>query len=1094
MAESCKNLLGLLISRYFRLPGLSIFLFALIACEDQPKQVASVEAGAIFKKVDSETSGIKFRNPINENAAFNLFKWKYIYNGAGVAVGDINHDGLSDIYFVANTGPNKLYINQGKLQFKDMTGEMGLTAMSGYQTGVSMVDLNGDNLLDIFICRDADPNPNFRNNLIYLNNGDSTFASSNAEMGMLDQSYTTQALFIDYDRDNDLDVFLINHPADFDNSIKLKVKRKPDGSVRRDTAPTTPYSGHKLYEFEAGKYTEVTGEMGLAYESFGLGGVVLDVNEDGWQDIFVANDFLEPDMLFINQQGKGFVESASKYFKHYTQNSMGVDFQDINNDGRGDLVVLDMLAESNYRQKSFATSMTLNQYDTWKRNGYGRQIMRNMLHLNLGGSFAEVGMLAGIEKSDWSWSPIIADFDLDGDNDLFVSNGIYKDMSDKDFIVYLSDSMSLARRKGIEALTAENYDEWIDLIPSTPLPNKLYLNEGRIKLRDVSPPESGLFDSTFTQGAAVGDLDGDGDLDLVTNNTKGMAMVYQNTTTGKNPVKITLEGPGQNRKGYNSKVTLFSDGKLQAKWLHANSGYLSSNEPELIFGLGKSSKVDSITVEWSDGTVQRFSEIDKDERLTLKYKDTGSQKYQNEDLKALEEMKLISPAFRHNDGSYDDFKKAPLLIKSHSRLGPAVAVADVNGDGQEDFFVGGGMDQPGELYLGSNSGFTRSTQDLLADSPNYEDVAACFFDLDQDGDKDLYVASGGSGQTHPDFYNDRIYINDGSGKFIQQIIRPGTLSGKVVLAFDYDQDGDDDLFVGNYLDPTRPYDIPESFLLINEGGKLTSENLGKIGHVTDAIHLQANHDSLPDLLVVGHWMSPTLLQQNKSGDFTNVSSKHWKSDDLYGFWNSITPVETGYILGNEGLNVPFEVDVGSPIRTYINDFDKNGMTDGIVTHWIEEQEYPYARRETITQQLPVLRKKFRNYDAYAKARFQDLFAREVIEQARVRQVNELKSARIVVGDSTLSLSFLPRLAQTTPIFAAAEVDKQILLAGNYHHNDVEIGPYDAGYGVLLSKEEVTLLNEKLLSGEIRALSPIRWKDQDLLLIVENNGELKIGKL
>jgi len=1071
----------------------------LFSCDNTAKNIPDP---TFFTKISEDKSNISFTNEVVQNQSFNLFKWKYIYNGAGAATGDINNDGLVDIYLVSNTGSNKLFLNKGDLSFIDITNSSGVSAMGGYKTGVAMVDINGDGFLDIYVCRDANEKPSLRSNLLFINNGDSTFTQKNKEWNLLDESYTTQALFFDYDKDWDLDLVLINHPVDFDSSLKFRKSNNPKEVGKRITSPTTNYTGIRFYENLGNKFEEKTSELGINHESYGLGGIVADFNNDGWQDFFIANDFLEPDFLFINEKGKSFKEAATMYFKHMSQNSMGVDFQDVNNDGFGDLLVLDMLAESNQRQKSFATSMSINQYESWFKNGYWKQIMRNMLFLNDSkGQFSEVGMLSGIHKTDWSWSPVIRDFNMDGKNDIFISNGILKDMSDKDFIVYLSDSISKARNKGIEALTASNYRQWIDIIPSTPLPNKLFLGTNRIKYDDIDPSKSGLSDSTFSQGVSVADFDNDGDPDLIINNTEQKALLYQNNLDTADYLKVKLMGKGLNLNAIGSKITLHTGSEKQSFWVHATAGFMSSHDKTVTFALNSISP-DSIVVIWPDYTLQIEKSIKLKELNVIKYQPQTSAEKSINSSSLFNAVDLMKKEFVHYNPGYNEFKTDPLLIKAFGNLGPDIAVGDVNGDSLDDFYISGGQDQAGMLYIQTKNGFSVVENKSFKNNSKFEEVSCAFFDFDNDDDLDLYTVSGGNWSINSKDYQDHLYVNNGNGLFTEVSLSNLNTekSGTKVKAIDIDKDNDLDLIVSNQKISLLPEISNTTFLLLNTPEGLEYKEVDNAFNWNDFVSVDINNDDKPDLLGLGHWTSPEVLIQSDYLNFKN--SKIPRSDSLKGLWKTIEAIDfdkdgdMDYFLGNEGSNIPFKIELNQPLTEYIGDFDQNGIDEFIYSYVADGNEWIYSRKEVLGSKLPLFNKKYVSYKSFANATIEEVFGHQILKEAQSRRVNEVNSGVLVNNDGQFYFSPFDDIAQIAPIYDIIKLENIVLMAGNYEQNDVEIGPYDASNGLIYIPESKTYssLDQEMFGGFVRSIKPINFNNKKHYLIANNHGNLKIVEL
>lgn len=1088
-------------TRVFCLVTLVIALFGCTNQED-PMQT-------LFTKVSPTESGVDFINDLNERKDFNLFTWKYIYNGGGVAIGDINNDGLADLYFSGNANANKLYLNKGNFKFEDITLSSGTKAAQGYKTGISMVDINGDGWLDIYVCRDAHPNENIRNNLVFINNKDLTFTEQGKNLGLQDKAYSTQSVFFDMDRDGDLDLFLVNHPADFDKAIQMRVSNE-NGDSRRITAPESKDQSYHLYVNNLGHFEDITEQSGLAYHGFGLSALAADFNDDGWLDLFVANDFIEPDVVFLNNGDQTFTPSYSG-FDHMSQNSMGSDLGDMNNDGELDLIVLDMLAATNERQKIFATNMTQNRYERLADMGYGKQLMRNVLQLKTGpNAFSEIGCLSGIEKTDWSWSALFADLNLDGHQDLFITNGIKRDMSNKDFIDFNSDSIQRARQQGVDVFNRETVLDWIDLIPSTPLPNYLYLNNHDFTFTNIAQ-QAGLSEATFSHGAAYGDLDNDGDLDLVVNNMDLPASIYQNNSIQQQPgshfLKVKLHGPEGNPFGLGARVIFRYDEVRQTIILQSSRGYLSSSEPVAHFGLSTEPKVKSIEVIWPDQTVQTVTDFAIDQTLEIGYQ--PKEIPQTSVKKLFEESETT--LFTHQDGTFNDFKQEPLLFKPQSRKGPHMTLGDLNGDGLEDVFVGGGSGQSGAILLQKKDGaFQRIEEKNLTLDLEPEDLGAALVDLDLDGDLDLYVVSGGSSfpKGNPT-YQDRLYLNDGKGRFQKGTLPKISHSGTVVKVSDFDQDGDPDLFIGGGAVPGQYPSSEPSILLENRNGQLVRSTLlpAVEGIVNDALWWDYNEDGYDDLILAGEWMPITILKNQSGKSFENVTEKMGLSKS-HGLWNSLVVLDLDgdekneLMVGNLGLNHLFEVSSSEPITAYQSDFDENDQKETIITHYLNGERWPLPRKETITGVLPHLKKKFINNQTYAEARLEDIFSSDQLAQATTYNLYELRSGYFTLREDSMIFSAFPTIAQSFPIYDMVFLDlngdqvKDLLLGGNMSYSEVEQGPYDAGGGLILWGTERALTfdanNFQFLNwtGDIRKMSIQNVNGTQMLWVVQNNGPLK----
>ncbi|MCC6723574.1 MAG: CRTAC1 family protein, partial [Saprospiraceae bacterium] len=807
--------------RYF-LPA--IFAFVLIAaCKQEQGDAADSQPSAPpsdlhFELLKAEATGIGFANTIKETFTDNIITNSYLYNGGGVAILDVNNDELPDVYFTATQGPNRLYLNKGNFQFEDITDKAGVASMGGLKTGVTVVDINGDGFQDIYVCRTgSEPGPN-RTNLLYVNNGNSTFTESAGSYGLADQSASNHANFFDYDLDGDLDVYVLNHPLAWQevNRVRLNQQAPTANGFARLTTPKDQYESDRLYRNEGnGKFTDVSQQMGINNRAWGLSVTVSDFNNDGYPDLYIGNDYIEPDMLYINQKGQGFKDEIWAYFRHISNHTMGVDIADFNNDGLIDVTSLDMVAEDNQRQKELMTTMIQDRYQSLIKYGYGNQHMRNMLQLNTGAApgtgacFSEIGQLAGVNATDWSWSPLFADFDNDGFKDLYITNGYRRDVTNLDYLTYTVDSVM--RAGGLTSKNFKTIDEYLAKIPTKPLQNYMFKNKDGLNFQNVGY-DWGLGDLSYSNGSAYADFDKDGDLDLVINQIDGQALVYKNKSAerqGANWLQVKLKGSAQNPNGLGAKLRIQYGGNIQYLEMTANHGFFSVSEALLHFGLGAVQSVDKLEIRWPNGLVQKLENQPVNQRLLLKIEDAKPGKWDA----------LPSPAplfqavnngidFKHQDDDFNDYARERLLPHAFSNLGPNISVGDVNGDGLEDFYVGGARDQAGALYFQQSGGnFVRSNQTAFEADKLYEDMGSTFFDADNDNDLDLYVVSGGSTyDANSSNYQDRLYVNVGKGVFGKAndgvLPREGN-SGSCVAANDFDKDGDQYLVGGGLVVPGR---------------------------------------------------------------------------------------------------------------------------------------------------------------------------------------------------------------------------------------------------------------------------------------------------
>jgi enediyne biosynthesis protein E4 len=1011
----------------------------------------------LFTKLSAAETGINFVNINSESDEENILTYEYFYNGGGVAVGDINNDGLVDVYFSANQGENKLYLNKGNFKFEDITKQAGVSVKSGWCTGVAMVDINNDGYLDIYVSRSGWEHPIFRANVLLINNKDLTFTDKAAAYGLNDDSYSTQASFLDYDKDGDLDMFLLNHS-------RLLISNSYDVTKRYEKT-RTKYVGNKLYNNNKGKYLDVSDSVGIfgPPSNYGLGVAYSDVNSDGWIDLYTSNDYTEKDKLFFNDQGKLFYDVSDSLLTHMSQFSMGVDIADINNDGWQDIVTVDMLPEENRRQKEFFWPDRYDVYATMVKNGLHHQYMRNMLQLNNGdGSFSEIGQLAGISNTDWSWAPLFADYDNDGLQDLLVTNGFKRNFTSNDFMRYQSDLVKSAKQgKEIGKLA-----EVLKRMPATKVHNYIFQNKDGIKFEDKSM-EWGLDADILANGAAYADLDNDGDLDLVTNAMDEEAGVYRNNgeKNGNHFLKVRLQSNTNNSFALGARVTLYhSGGKLMTRTLCPYRGFQSSVEPALFFGLGRVNEIDSLHIEWPEGGVQKLSKIKTDQFIICKKNSISKKQNSFEPTLLTQKVGLIN--FKHQENDFIDFKIQALLPRSYSTMGPAMAMSDVNEDGLSDLYVGGSKGKSGALLLQDKQGYYCESK-LAKFTKDAEETDAIFFDIDNDGDEDLYVVTGGyEFDASEKALTDRLYTNEGNGKFKSKALPEMLSSGSCVRPADIDGDGDKDLFVGGRIVPGRYPEIPLSYILINDGkGNFTirtdevSASLGKVGLVTDASWLDLNGDSQPDLIIVGEWM-PITIYINNAGKLTDHTRSYIK-EETAGWWNCILigdfdgDTDQDFVVGNFGLNNQFKPTPEKPITLYYRDYDNNGSVDPIMNYFIGEKSYPSPTRDELTDQIPFFKKRFTNYGAYTTATIETILSDDEIATSRVHKAYRLESTYFRNDGHGFTLNALPSTVQFSPIFSLLATDinndgkLDVVGGGNLSKMGARFGKASSSFGVVL---------------------------------------------
>lgn len=1090
---------------------------------------------SLFKKLTPKESNITFENTLEEEPLFNSVNYLYFYDGGGVAVGDINNDGLADIYFTANAYSNRLYINKGSFQFEDITESAGVGGGSeGWSTGTVMSDINGDGFLDIYVCRSTLLDRQGPNQL-FINNGDLTFSEKAAEYGLDHTGLSRQAAFFDYDLDGDLDMYLLNH------SIHSKNTYRPANKLR-DTRDAE--AGDKLYKNENGRFVDVTADAGI-YSSalgYGLGVAVGDINSDGYPDIYISNDFHEDDYLYYNNGNGTFTEGLRNSMGHISSASMGNDLADFNNDGLLDLVVLDMLPEKEEIRQSSVTADAYDIYEIKLLFGYYHQVRRNTLQLNRGPEpggqssfnlFSEIGQLAGVHATDWSWSPLFVDLDNDGYKDLFISNGIYLRPNDLDYLNYIKRNESRLKSdgradQGSTALIEKKLlSEIIAQMPSVPLSNYAFHSQGDLRFVNRAA-EWGLGDPGFSSGAAYADFDNDGDMDLVVNNVNAPAAIYKNlyyiegkvSENESKYIKVLLNGKGQNRFGIGAKVTLHYGEKILFQELSPTRGFQSSVEPVLNFGLGNIERLDSIKVIWPTGEYQVLADLPVNQTITLNQTEaTGGFKYparKNERPMFENVTKDVELKYRHQENKFIEFNREPFIPHFLSTEGPAMAIADVNEDGLEDLYLGGARGQPGHIFLQKKQGGFKRVHSEFEDDSMSEDVDAAFFDADGDNLPDLYVVSGGNeffGKAEP--LRDRLYMNEGNGAFLKtdEGLPELYANGACVKPADIDNDGDMDLFIGSRSVPRLYGVIPESYLLINDGkGKFADETsarapgLLEVGMVTDAVWVDLNKDAYLDLIVVGEWM-PITIFHNLKGELVNVTQKYGLQT-TNGWWNTIAAADfnqdgfVDLVAGNLGLNSILKTTGDKPVQLFINDFSGNGKLDQILTYFHEGKTYPLASAEQMFINIPSLRTTYPTYADYAGKSLQDIFSSEQLEAATIRKATEFASALLINnGDETFNVEPLPVEAQFSPIHAILVDDfnkdgnQDMLLGGNFSGVPPDQGKYDASYGQLLLGDgtgffgPVSLQNSGfVVSGEVRQIKPLQTASgETLIMVARNNG-------
>ena len=1096
----------------------STLLFMVLACNKK-------SSDALFEK--AENTGIVFTNTVTDDKDNNIFKYRNFYNGAGVGIGDINNDGLADVFFTANQGSNKLFLNKGDFKFEDISTKAGFVNKKQWSTGVTMVDINNDGWLDIYVCNAGNMmDPSLRKNQLFINNHDLTFTERAAEYGLDNDGYTTHASFFDYDMDGDLDCFMVNNSPIPVNTLNYGNAR----DVRAENSTVADFlkgGGDHLYQNNNGHFTEVSKEAGIhgSLISFGLGVTIGDVNGDGWPDVYVSNDFFERDYLYINQHNGTFKDELEKYMEHNSIASMGTDMADINNDGYPDIFTTEMLPDDEYRLKTTTSFDNIDIYRLKVGSGFYHQFMHNALQLNnKNGKFKEIAHYAGVEASDWSWGEMIFDADNDGYNDIYVSNGIYRDLTNQDFIDFFANTMI---QKMVLTGKKEEISSIIDKMSSQPIANKMYRNNGNLTFKE-SAKDWGLAIPSFSNGAAYGDLDNDGDLDMVVNNNNMPSFIFKNKSRELNKnhyLSIQLKGNAQNTNAVGARISLFVKGQILTKEVIPARGFQSSVDYKQVFGLGTNTKIDSLQIIWPNlsESIVKINKVDTLYQFDINKITSNS---------FLPKQEKTNPLFTVEPSKYDmhvendhvDFYAERIIPRMISQEGPKAATGDLNADGLVDVFIGATSGKGSAIYLqNSNGEFVKKPQPAFAPFKDFEDVASIFFDVDNDGDLDLLVGAGGNDKlVNSGLLNHRLFLNDGKANFTyhENAFPVFGMNTGTMVALDYDKDGDLDIFVGARNTPLKYGLTPQSAIYENDGhGNFTDKTstiapqFSQLGMVTSAVwaDVLGNHEN--QLIVVGDYMYPSIFSY-KQGKFIEEKSN---LTNLMGWWQTIQVADLDgdghqdLILGNMGENGYLKPTPQDPVKLWMYDFDGNESMDKILTRSIHGKDYTVFLKPEMQEQIPLIKKENLNYKDYAKKTFQELFKPELIAKASQKTFNY--SSSIIAwgkGGGQFDIQRLPNEVQFSSVAAVLPLDVNgdgqldLIMGGNQFGFLPQFGRLDANYGLVLinkGKHNWNLLEDKAsglaITGQVRDIVKLPGKNSTSVLFIRNDDypvQLKLNKV
>jgi len=1081
-----------------------LIVLLLSTCKKETIKKATKQ-DSLFTLLDNQQTNIHFKNKVTETVYFNFLTYPYVYNGGGVGVGDINNDGLEDVYFTSNQQSNKLYLNQGDFQFKDITNTAKVKDDKGWSTGVTFTDINNDGWLDIYVCKSgALESHELRKNKLFINQKDNTFIEKAKEYGLDHYGFSIQSYFFDIDNDGDLDMYLVNHRQDFRNNVTIDLER--DKKIE-------DYGSDQLFRNDNGTFINITNQAGIANKAWGLSASIGDFNNDGWLDVFVANDFFHPDYLYINNQNGTFSDKALTTFKHISNNSMGSDFADINNDLLADLVVLDMVAEDHIRGKKNMASMNTKSFNSMVKAGYHHQYMSNMLQLNNGdGTYSEIAQLSGIHKTDWSWAPLIADFDNDGLKDLFVTNGIKKELSNQDFRDQMRQNILNRKKVTIEQAIA--------MMPSEKLQNYLFKNNGDLSFQKVSSPW-GINQKINSNGSVYVDLDNDGDLDLITNNQSDEASIYKNNSIN-NYITFSLKGNPSNIGGIGAKIHLYAKNLQQSKQHFVSRGYQSSITNKIHFGLGNIQNIDSVKIIWDTEKQQIIKQPKINSTTILEYKNAYERQNKShikEGLFTKINSQKLGVDFVQKEKEFNDFELQVLLPHKQSEITKALCIGDVNKDGLDDFFVGNASDERASLYIQNNNGkFIETNSNLFKKDAMYEDTDAQFLDVDGDGDLDLYVASGSYEFTENNsLLKDRLYLNNGNGQFMKSKNLLPKIYGNTrkIVVGDFDKDKDMDIFICGGTKHGKYPMADKSYLLENNNGKYIDGNhkikgIENLQIINDGIFTDYDNDGDVDLMLVGEWM-PIQIFENINNKFINKEIKEFKNTN--GWYQSITKFDfnndgfNDYIIGNWGTNNKFHPSKEKPLHIYADYLDDNDSFDMVLSKTTKTGKLlPVRGKECSTQQTPFLKKKITTYKDFALSTLPEIYGEKELENAIHLKVSTFKSViALGNGKGQFRVKNLPNPAQFGPLLNVVTHDfnndgkLDIFGVGDAYDSEVETIRYDALKGVVLLNKntDFKLLlddNSYFTNNEAKAIKKIIIQNKTYFIILNKNSELTFLKL